>query len=140
MNSRHLQCLTVLHCLTPRSTDMLATPVPDALLISGDCTCCVPHWHTPHNSTVFICRGKSCHSLTELPEPLRPEPALCCCTRQGQAAKTTTPGFPVSPRDTTEAALEYQLLCVPAALHSPTGIGSCVTKGNVQRSQLIVIL
>ena len=86
--------------LTPRSADTWATPVSDALLISGARTCCVSHRRIPHNSTAFIYGGKSCHSLTELPKQLQPEPTLWCCTRQGQPAKTTVPGFLVSPRAT----------------------------------------
>lgn len=92
---------------------MQATPVPHTLLISGACTCCVPHRHIPHNSTALICRSKSCHNLTLLPELLRPEPALCCCTTWGQTAKTTVPGFPVSP----EAQCYWGSVGVSAALH-----------------------
>lgn len=76
---------------------------------------------TPHNSPVFIYRGKPCHNVTELPEVLRPEPALCCCTRQGQAAKPAMWGLPSDPQrqDATKAMLEYWLHHVPATLRAP---------------------
>lgn len=91
-------------------------PVPNILLISGAHTCCVPHRHTPHNSALFICRGKSCHSPTEFPELLRLEPALCCCSRHGTAARTAMPGVPVSPRDTMLWRQHWGISCTVSPL------------------------
>lgn len=91
-------------------------PVPHTLLTTGARMCCVPHRHTPHNSAVFICRGRSCHSLAELPEPLWLEPALCCCSRQGPAARNAMPGVPVSPRDMMLWRQHWGISCTASLL------------------------
>lgn len=60
--------------------------------------CYFAHTCASHNSLVLIYRGKPCRSPMELPELLHS--ALCCCTRQGQAAKLATPGLPPDPSGT----------------------------------------
>lgn len=71
---------------------------PHTLLISGTHMHYVPHTCASHNSLVLIYRGKPCHSPAELPELLHS--ALCCCTRQGQAANMAIPGLPPDPSGT----------------------------------------
>lgn len=118
--------------MSSRAASVQITRVPSALLISGAWTCCVPHRHTPHNSTAFICRGKSCPSPSELSEPLLPEPEPLCCW---QAAQDHCARSPCEPRDA--GLLRQSWTGCSVSLH---GVSSSVTNGNTQQSQHLGIL
>lgn len=97
MQTQSTLTLTLMAQSCPHTSCPQAT-CPHTLLISGTHMHYVPHTCASHNSLVLIYRGKPCRSPAELPELLHS--ALCCCTRQGQAANMAIPGLPPDPSGT----------------------------------------